>query len=75
MYCYQRTQAAGEPCGEIWTVGHYADEGEWIAESDWATAEEVRDRAAELDRGREDGMVMRPRAGHPIPDSLLSFMP
>jgi hypothetical protein len=67
-WTYLQSQTAAEPCGEMYTVGYYTDRGEWIAESDHATAEEARARCLALD-GRDD--TLRPRPGHPIPDVFM----
>jgi hypothetical protein len=75
MYCYLMSEPPGGPAGEMWSVGYYADEGEWTAVSDWATADEAARHAAELNAGREDEMAMRPRPGHPVPEMLLPSMP
>jgi hypothetical protein len=75
MYRYLMSELPDEPVGEMWTVGYDADEGEWVAVSDWATADEAARHAAELDAGREDEMAMRPRPGHPVPEMLLPSMP
>jgi hypothetical protein len=47
MYTYQQTQVPTDPGGELWTTGRYSN-GRWLPESDWATEEEARDRAASL---------------------------
>jgi hypothetical protein len=69
VWTYMQTQTNDDPCGEMWTVGyHDADTGEWVAVSDWATAEEARERCLQLD-GRDDRMM--PRNGHPIADVFM----
>jgi hypothetical protein len=71
MWTYMQTQTSDEPCGEMYTVGYYTDQGEWVAESDWGSVAEAADRVALL--AGEDG-VMRPRPGHPVPEALFPSM-
>lgn len=46
MYVYKQTEPG------LWTVGFYEPSGEWIAESDWSSAEEAAQRVIRLN-GKE----------------------
>lgn len=46
MYAYIRS----EP--QLWTVGFYTPDGEWVPESDYATAEEAAERVRWLNGGK-----------------------
>jgi hypothetical protein len=70
-WTYLLSQTADEPCGEIYTIGYYTDEGKWIAASDWATAAEALAEVLRLEGRDHRDAVMRPRAGHPIADVFM----
>jgi hypothetical protein len=67
-WTWLQSQTADDPCGVMYTVGYYTDNGEWIAESDWGTVEEARRRCLGLD-GRDDTMM--PLPGHPVADVFV----
>lgn len=46
MYVYIRSEPG------LWTVGFYDPDGEWIAESDWGSAEEAAERVHYLNGGK-----------------------
>jgi hypothetical protein len=73
-WTFWQSHTADEPCGEIWTAGYVDESGRFFCESDWGSESEARDRADVLNAQGDDPLVMRPKAGHPIPDSLLSSM-
>jgi hypothetical protein len=45
MYVYIKS----EP--NLWTVGFYKPDGEWVAESDWSSSEEAAERVHYLNGG------------------------
>ena len=74
MWTYLQSQTDADPCGVMFTTGHFDADGEWHPESDWSTAKEASDRAALLNGNGDDGATMRPLPGHPVPDMFVQCM-
>jgi hypothetical protein len=72
MFAFLQSQTDSDPTGELWTTGEYDDNGQWIAESDWATAGQAADRAELLNRDPIAAERALIRPGHPIADVMMS---
>ena len=51
MFVYIRSEE------ELWTVGFYKPNGEWMPESDWRSPEEAAERVHYLNGGRVTAVV------------------